>query len=81
MSSIDEIRDPCSCSDITFLQDTWLLNRELSFGSTISTDVYSKGISSIDDIQNILQGRPYGGLGVPWGKSLYECKALDLYLF
>ena len=55
------------------------MNCELSFLSTISTDFYSKGISSIDDTQNILQGRPYGGLGVLWRKSLHECKVLDSF--
>ena len=55
--------------DIILLQETWLLPGNVNRLSNISDQYMSFGISSIRNTE-ILQGRPYGGLGVLWHKSL-----------
>ena len=55
-------------------------NQELSLLSSLHEDFYSRGISSIDDGDGIVRGRPYGGLCILWRKSLgptFSVKTLD----
>ena len=56
--------------DIIFLQETWLLPTELDYLGQIDKNVCAKGSSSAIMNQCILTGRPYGGLGILWRKSL-----------
>ena len=66
-------------NDIVVLQETWLVDSETEFLSTISEDFYSNGISSVNTSVQALSGRPYGGLGILWRKSLGEkCNILQL---
>ncbi len=69
-TSVDEIRELCSSSDVVLLQETWLLESDLHLLNMISPDHYAKGISSVNCEEEILIGRPYGGLAVLWRKSL-----------
>ena len=43
---------------------------DLPFLSTICEDFYANGVSSMDSGTRLLTGRPYGGLGILWRKSL-----------
>lgn len=72
-SSIDAIHDLCETSDIILLQETWLRSDELHLLSTVHSQFYGEGISSIDIGADIVQGRPYGGLGILWRKNLGNC--------
>lgn len=38
--------------------------------SSLHTDFYGKGISSIDSNNDLLRGRPHGGMAILWRKSL-----------
>ena len=69
-TSMDEIRELCKFSDIVFLQETWLTDKEIPILSQISNDFYAKGISSIDTSSHLLSGRPYGGLAILWKKTI-----------
>jgi exonuclease III len=69
----------CEDCDVLLLQETWLNEQELGFLNTVHQDFYGRGISSIKCTEGILRGRPYGGLGVLWRKSLGSaCKVSEL---
>jgi exonuclease III len=69
-TSVDEVRELCRHHEIVFLQETWLLESQLTFLSGIDLNFHAKGISSMDLNSGILSGRPYGGLGILWSKKL-----------
>ena len=69
-SSVKEIAQLCDTHHFVLLQETWLLPNEIDFLSSIHTDFYACGHSSVDISNNILIGRPYGGTGVLYHKSL-----------
>ena len=78
-TSLDELRMLCSFNDIIVLQETWLLDSEIQYLSIVDDMFYSKGISSMDTSVKIHQGRPHGGLGILWKKSLGEnCNIVDM---
>ena len=56
--------------DIVFLQETWLLesNRSASLRG-LHQGYLGDGISSVKEDQ-LLPGRPYGGLGILWRKEM-----------
>ena len=54
---------------IFFFQEIWLFTYELSILSTINSEFESFGINAIDDINGIVHGRPYGGMGILIRKS------------
>ena len=56
--------------DIVFIQETWLLesNRSVSLRS-LHCDYLADGISSVRKDQ-LLSGRPHGGLGILWRKDM-----------
>ena len=62
----------CASSDIIFLQEIWLTDFDTQFLTIINDEFYAKGISSMDSSVHILAGRPHGGLGILWRKSLGE---------
>jgi exonuclease III len=72
-SSVDEIRILCNTSDIVVLQETWLSDADLPFLTTIDSNFYCKGISSMCCEDKVLTGRPYGGLAILWRKSIGQC--------
>jgi hypothetical protein len=63
-SSVKEIAQLCGTHHFVLLQETWLLPNEIDFLSSVHTDFYACGQSSVDISNNILIGRPYGGTGV-----------------
>ena len=79
-SSVDEIQGLCGKHDIILLQETWLLDFELPFLSSIHDDFYGKGIATVTTGDAPLTGRPHGGLGVLWNKKLGNvCNILDTH--
>ncbi len=77
-SSVTEIRSLCDKCDILLLQETWLLDQELSFLSGLHSEFYGRGVSSMDSSVGIHHGRPYGGLGILWRKSLNALCSISL---
>jgi len=69
-SSIDEILNLCQTGDIIFLQEHWLLTHELNILSEIHAEFLADGQSSVDSSAGLLVGRPYGGTGILYRKSL-----------
>ena len=69
-SSVEFINSLMDCSDIAFLQETWLMPDELSLPSLVRSDVDAFSISSVDTSSRLLVGRPYGGLTIMWKRSL-----------
>ena len=55
--------------DVLMLQETWLLKGNLQLLSSINRIYDSYGISGVNE-DNILLGRPYGGLGFLWRKDM-----------
>ena len=50
--------------DLIFLQEIWLFKFELNLISTILPEFEAYGISAIQDSEEIINGRPYGGLAI-----------------
>ena len=74
-SALDKIKLLCKSNGIILLQEIWLLDSEVHFLSNIDERFYAKGISSIDTGLKIHKGKPHGGLGIVWKKSLSDkCK-------
>ena len=69
-SSIDNVRQLCDAHDIIFLQETWLTNDELSLLKCLRADFYADGVSAMDTTSGIHIGRPFGGIGILWRKSI-----------
>ena len=63
------VNDSCG---ILFLQETWLCEQKLSWLSAIHNDFYARGVSSMTDRDGMRVGRPYGGQGILWRKSLCQ---------
>ena len=61
-NGIVDLHELCKHNDLVFLQEIWLFKFELNLISTIHPDFESYGISAIQDSEEIIQGRPYGGL-------------------
>ena len=68
-TSLPDIHGLCDGSDIVFLQETWLAPSELDLLKSIHSDFYGIGVSSFGE-DEYLVGRPHGGLGILWRKSL-----------
>ena len=76
-SSLSEVTELCNNNDVIFLQETWLMNFDLSMLGLISKDFYARGISAMNIDTGIINGRPYGGLACLWRKSLGDrCKPI-----
>jgi len=71
-TSVPEIQSLCDKCDILFLQETWLLDQELTMLSGLHNEFYSRGLSSMDTSLGVHHGRPYGGLAILWRKSINE---------
>ena len=63
-NSIVDIYELCKYNDLICLQEIWLFNFKLNIISTIHPDFESYGISAIRDSEEIVQGRPHGGLAI-----------------
>ena len=78
-SSLQEVQQLADVSDVVLLQETWLLNFELSMLSKLHTDFYGRGISAVDTDTSAISGRPHGGIAIMWRKTLGDgCKIIDL---
>ena len=71
-SSVNEIRELCSHSDIVCVQEHWLLPSEINFLSGISDDFLAVGQSAVNIHESVLLGRPYGGTGILYRKTISE---------
>ena len=71
-SSVNEIIDLCLKCDVICLQEHWLLPNELDFLSSINNDFLATGYSAVALDQDVLVGRPFGGTGILYRKSLRE---------
>jgi exonuclease III len=69
-SSVEELNELLVNCDILVLQETWLFESESTLLGQLNKDFYYKGISAMDTELGIITGRPYGGLGLLWRKSL-----------
>ncbi len=77
-SSVIELQSLCDICDIVVLQELWLMDFETQFLTTLHDKFYAKGISFMDSSVQVLNGRPHGGLGILWRKSLGEsCTILE----
>ena len=61
-SSIVDLCELCRHNDLIFLQEIWLFKFELNLISTIYPEFEAYRISAIQDSEEIINGRPYGGL-------------------
>ena len=63
---------------VCFLQETWLFKKNLDSLNSLHDDYLGTGRSAIPDTE-ILQGRPYGGVGILWNQSLAKnVKRVDI---
>ena len=69
-TSANEIVELCNSYDIICLQEHWLLPNELNYLSDIHNSFLAVGQSAVDLSDEILIGRPYGGTGIMYNKSL-----------
>ena len=77
-SSLNEIKELCVTNDIILLQETWLTEGESHVLANICPDFYAKSISGMDTSNGILRGRPHGGIGILWKKTISSyCKIVD----
>lgn len=68
-SSIPDITRLCDNFDIILLQEHWLQQCELDMLNNINGLFYGRGFSAMK-ADEMFVGRPFGGLGVLWRKSL-----------
>ena len=54
----------CSSCNILCIQETWHLNENIDFFSTISSEYLYIAKSGVDSGARILPGRPKGGVGI-----------------
>ena len=69
-SSVDSVRNLCNNHDVVLLQEHWLVKDELHILSKLHEDFYAIGVSAMDTDNKLIQGRPFGGVGILWRKSL-----------
>ena len=71
------INSLCNTHDILVLQETWLASDELHALKTLHPLFDGKGITAMDSESGIMMGRPFGGLGIMWRKSIsVSCKTI-----
>lgn len=74
-TSQDELHVLCEENDIVCLQETWLAKEQLPLLSNVHPQCMGSGVSSIEDETRINSGRPHGGIGIIWKKTLNQyCK-------
>lgn len=64
------IQKLCNESDVVIIQEHWLFPSELSCLNNIHNDFVSFGISSMNPSNDLIVGRPYGGVAVLWKNNL-----------
>ena len=78
-SSIESIKCLCVNNDFILLQEHWLYKDELSLLRNLHEDFDGFGISAMTSDDKLISGRPYGGTGILWRKSLD--KACDIVTY
>ena len=58
------------CIDIMFLQETWLLDGQLYMLNDIHSEYLSVGTSGMESSNDVMTGRPHGGVGILWRRNL-----------
>ena len=71
-TSSDTIQKLCALFDIILLQELWLYPDELSYLSNLSYDFCSYSLSSMTLHDKLIRGRPHGGIGIMWRKTLAQ---------
>jgi len=66
------MQDICKSADIILIQEHWLQTSELNKLNLIDRNLSSLAVSAMDikSGDGILRGRPFGGTGILWRKSL-----------
>ena len=67
--SINEYLDDVK-PDVVLLQETWLLDSNICRLGNVHTEYMYCGVSGIDSCQQILPGRPSGGVAILWNKHI-----------
>jgi len=68
-NSLTDVCNLCSMHDIVLLQEHWLLPFDFGFLSDINDAFLAFGLSAVDIGSDILNGRPYGGTAILYGKQ------------
>ena len=69
-NSSNAVRELCENHDICLLQEHWLTKDNINFLAGIHQDFDYYGESAVDTSEKLLIGRPYGGIGFLWRKSI-----------
>ena len=78
-TSTDTINKMCNESQIILLQEHWLYPDELQLISQLNPNFSGFGISSMCLDDKFITGRPHGGIGILWGKSLSQSTNIIKY--
>ncbi|XP_063539546.1 uncharacterized protein LOC134748704 [Cydia strobilella] len=70
--SIDTVKELCRTCHIVALQETWLSPEDTVFLNTIDEDYCATGTSAMNTGEGMLVGRPYGGVGLLYRKSVFQ---------
>ena len=73
------IKSLCQNSDVVFLQETWLREDELNILNNVHSSYDSFSLSSMNIHDDILVGRPYGGISIMWNRALSSCCSIIQY--
>ena len=60
----------CNTFDIVCIQEHWLLPNDINHLSNLHTDFFAVGQSAVNLADDILVGKPYGGTGILYKRSL-----------
>ena len=78
-TSTDTINKMCNKSQIILLQEHWLYPDELQLISQLNPNFSGFGISSMCLDDKFITGRPHGGIGILWEKSLSQSTNIIKY--
>ena len=65
--------------DIILVQEHWLFPDELAYMSNLSCNFTSFSVTPMTIEDKLHRGRPYGGVGIMWNKSLSHCVEIVKY--
>ena len=78
-SSVYDILLLCEQFDFIILQELWLSNEDISLLRSIHKAFEAYAVSAMNDQLGIQVGRPFGGIGILWRKSIsHACTICDL---
>jgi len=69
-SSLPELCQLCEVYDIVCIQEHWLLPFEVNMFSQLHVDFLSVATSAVPIDNDVITGRPYGGTGIMYKRSL-----------